>query len=109
MDSTLDMLTNTSYKTLKKMYQCQVLLPDGSSFVPTSQSDLAKILQVNVMTMNKIFKQFIDEGLVAPLEGKRGKYALTIKARIIIEGIDGIEEEIKEVGKTEISLERTSK
>ena len=59
---------------------------------------MAKIIGVNAMTMNRIFKQFAEQELVLPIEGKRSKYILTDKAKIIIDSIDFLENKIEGSG-----------
>ena len=96
MDTIISKMTSNTYKILKQMNNYQVYLPDGTCYVPLSQAELSKILGVSTITMNKLFKQMREDGLVNPLEGVRGKYQLTQRARIIIEKMEELENELSE-------------
>ena len=99
MNALIDRLTSEPYKVLRIMYANRETLPDGTVYVPMSQVDLAKKLDVSNMKMNSIFKQLDEDDLVHLIEGKRGKYILTDKAITII----------KEIGKIENKLEGADK
>lgn len=97
MDSVIEKFTNNTYKILKQIYDCQVPLQDGSLYIPISQAELARIVGVSTITMNKYFKEFQEDGLVQPYENKRGKYKLSDKALIVIRNIENMQDELKEV------------
>ena len=84
MESIIDKMTSNAYKVLKYMHSCQIELPDGTKYIPLSQVEMAPLIGVSTITMNKLFKQLKDDNLLLPIEGKRGKYELTDKAIIII-------------------------
>lgn len=79
------------------MYSCQIKLPDGTKYIPLSQAEMAPLIGVSTITMNKIFKQLKDDNLLLPIEGKRRKYELTEKAVIIIEDMEKLEDKIGEI------------
>ena len=97
MESVIDKMTNNVYKVLKYMYSCQINLPDGTEYIPLSQADMAPLIGVSTITMNKLFKQLRDDNLLLPIEGKRGKYKLTDKAIIIIKDMEKLEDKIGEI------------
>lgn len=96
MENLIDKMTSSTYKILKLMYDCQVTLPNGTVYVPVAQAELARILGVSTITMNKKFKQFQENDLVTLYENKRGKYRLTEKALIIIKNMEHMEDELRE-------------
>ena len=97
MDSIIDKMTSNAYKVLKYMYSCQIELPDGTKYVPLSQVEMAPLIGVSTITINKLFKQLRDDNLLLPIEGKRGKYELTEKAVIIIKDMEKLEDKIGEI------------
>jgi len=97
MESIIDKMMNNTYKILKYMYSCQIKLPDGTKYIPLSQAEMAPLIGVSTITMNKIFKQLRDDNLLLPIEGKRGKYELTEKAIIIIKDMEKLADKIGEI------------
>ena len=97
MDSIIDKMTSNAYKVLKYMYSCQIELTDGTKYVPLSQVEMAPLIGVSTITINKLFKQLRDDKLLLPIEGKRGKYELTEKAIIIIKDMEKLEDKIGEI------------
>lgn len=96
MESIIDKMTSNAYKVLKCMYSCQIELPDGTKYIPLSQVEMAPLIGVSTITMNKLFKQLRDDNLLLPIEGKRGKYELTDKAIIIIRDMKKLENKLEE-------------
>lgn len=96
MESIIDKMTSNAYKVLKYMYSCQIELPDGTKYIPLSQVEMAPLIGVSTITMNKLFKQLRDDNLLLPIEGKRGKYELTDKAIIIIRDMKKLENKLEE-------------
>ena len=70
MDSIIDKMTSNAYKVLKYMYSCQIELPDGTKYVPLSQVEMAPLIGVSTITINKLFKQLRDDNLLLPIDGK---------------------------------------
>lgn len=97
MSDLVSSVTNNTYKILKYMNSCEIILPDGTKCVPLSQVELSEFIGVSTITMNKLFKQMINEGLIISIEGRRGKYQLTDKAMIILKNIENMEIELREV------------
>lgn len=97
MESIIDKMMNNAYKVLKYMYSCQIKLPDGTKYIPLSQAEIAPLIGVSSITMNKIFKQLRDDNLLLPIEGKRGKYQLTEKAIIIVNDMEKLKDKIGEI------------
>ena len=98
MESIIDRMTSNAYKILKYMYSCQIELPDGTKYVPLSQVEMASLIGVSTITINKLFKQLRNDNLLIPIEGKRGKYQLTDKAIVIIRNVKDLEDKIEEMG-----------
>lgn len=97
MESLLDKFTSSTYKVLKQIYDCQMKLPDGSSYIPISQAELSRIIGVSTITMNKYFRQFQEDGIITSYGETKGKYQLTDIGIAIIEKMEELEEELKEV------------
>lgn len=97
MESIIDKMTNNTYKILKYMYSYQIELPDGTKYIPLSQAEMAPLIGVSTITINKLFKQLRDDNLLLPVEGRRGKYELTDKAIVIIKGMEKLEDKIGEI------------
>lgn len=95
MENIIDKITSNTYKILKQMHSCQVALPDGTQYVPLSQAELSRIIGVSTITMNRAFKELKEDGLVNPVEGVRGKYQLTDKAIVILQGIETLESKLE--------------
>lgn len=66
MDDLMDKMTTNIYKTLKAMYDCQIGLPNGEQYIPTSQVKLSEKVGVSKITINSYFKYFSSRGK-APL------------------------------------------
>lgn len=98
MDSIIDRMTSNAYKILKYMYSCQIELPDGTKYVPLSQVEMAPLIGVSTITINKLFKQLRNDNLLLPIDGKRGKYRLTDKAIVIIRNVKDLEDKIEKMG-----------
>lgn len=96
MKSVIDKMTNNAYRILKYMYSCQIELPNGTKYSPLSQAEMAPLIGVSTITINKLFKQLRDDNLLLPIEGKRGKYELTDKAIIIINEMEKLESKLEE-------------
>lgn len=97
METIIDKMTNNTYKILKYMYSCQIELPDGTKYIPLSQVEMASLIGVSTITINKLFRQLRTHDLLLPVEGKRGKYELTDKAIIIMKDMEKLEDKIGEI------------
>lgn len=94
MESLLDKFTSSTYKVLKQIYDCQMKLPDGTSYIPISQAELARIIGVSTITMNKYFKQFQEDGIIKSYGETKGKYQLTDIGIAIIKRIEELNKEL---------------
>lgn len=95
MDALIDKFTSSTYKILKQIYDCQMQLPDGTPYIPISQAELARIVGVSTITMNKYFKQFQEDGVIATYGDLKGKYQLTDKGIAIINKIEKLGKELE--------------
>lgn len=95
MESLLDKFTSSTYKVLKQIYDCQMKLPDGTSYIPISQAELARIIGVSTITMNKYFKQFQEDGIIKSYGETKGKYQLTDTGIAIIKRIEELNTELE--------------
>lgn len=91
MAGVIDRMTSDAYKIIRIMYDHKDFLPDGTEYIRFSQVDMAKELDLSTNTMNKIFRQLDEDDLIHLIEGKRGKYILTDKAKMIIDDIEQLE------------------
>jgi len=92
MKKIIDKITTNYYKTLKVLADHEVKSIDGYTFSPITQIEIAKKLNISKITMNVIFKQLQDDGLVKPFEAKRGMYKLSDNAKFIIKNIEKMNE-----------------
>ena len=95
MESLLDKFTSSTYKVLKQIYDCQMKLPDGTSYIPISQAELARIIGVSTITMNKYFKQFQEDVIIKSYGETKGKYQLTDTGIAIIKRIEELNTELE--------------
>lgn len=95
MESLLDKFTNSTYKVLRQIYDCQMKLPDGTSYIPISQAELARIIGVSTITMNKYFKQFQEDGIITSYGETKGKYQLTDTGIAIIKRIEELDKDLE--------------
>lgn len=93
----INKMTTKYYKTLKFMYDNQVQTREGYFFVPMTQVEIAENVAVSKITMNAIIKNLRESKLLYSSLGKRGRYYLTKKAKILIEGIDSIINEMNKI------------
>lgn len=91
----VDKLTTNSYKVLKLLFDNQVKMTDGSVFTPMTQIEIAEQIGVSKITMNALFKDLQEEGLVCPHGSRRGRYCLTDKALLVIEYIETLGHKLK--------------
>lgn len=95
MESLLDKFTSSTYKVLKQIYDCQMKLPDGTSYIPISQAELARIIGVSTITMNKYFKQFQEDRIIKSYGETKDKYQLTDTGIAIIKRIEELNTELE--------------
>lgn len=74
-----DKVTTDYYKTLEILYLNQTTI-GNRVFVPLTQAEVAEILGVHKMTINAIFRELKEDGLVIQAEGKKRTYFLTENA-----------------------------
>ncbi len=92
----IKMLTTNEVKTLRQMYESQVTAPDGTEYVPLSQADLSRLVEVSKITMNTYFKAFEKYNLVQKYGNIRGKYLLTDRAVQVVKAMKSIEKAFEE-------------
>lgn len=95
MEELIDKFTNSTYKILKQIYNCQMQLPDGTPYIPISQAELARIVGVSTITMNKYFKQFQEDGIIANYGDIKGKYQLTDTGIAIVKSMDELSQKLR--------------
>lgn len=71
-----DKVTTNYYKTLEILYTHQTAI-GNKVFVPLTQEEVSEILGVHKMTMNSIFKELKEDGLIIQAERKNRTYFLT--------------------------------
>lgn len=95
MHELIDKFTNSTYKILKQIYDCTMELPNGTLYIPISQAELARIIGVSTITMNKYFKQFREDGIITNYGETKGKYQLTNTGIAIIKRIEELDKELE--------------
>ncbi|HAU5019177.1 TPA: hypothetical protein JD074_04360 [Clostridioides difficile] len=93
----MEKLTTNSYKILKIIYDNQIIMKDGSRFTPMTQAEMAENMGVSKITINTIIKELQDNKLIYTYKSYRGRYCLTKKAMIIIDGFEIINAKLKEI------------
>lgn len=83
MDLSLEFFTNDRYEILNILFNKQVQIKEDF-YIPLSQQEIADIAHFSKLKTNKIINELIDNGLVEPFKGKKGKYALTEKANNVL-------------------------
>ena len=64
MSRLIDRMTSEHYKVLKSLYDHKVQMPGDMEYVPLSQIEMARMLDVSKMKMNSIFQQLDKDDLV---------------------------------------------
>ncbi|HHD2603304.1 winged helix-turn-helix transcriptional regulator [Clostridium perfringens] len=95
-ESLIEKVTNNNYKVLKILYENQVVKKDGTIFTPITQAEIANKLELSKITINIMFKELQESGLVYHCGTNRGRYCLTKKAIIIIKGLEYINKSLNE-------------
>lgn len=92
----IEKVTNNNYIILKVLYDNQVMISDGTVFTPMTQIEIAKKIGLSKITINTLFKELQEIGLIYHYGANRGRYCLTNKAIIIIQGFEAINKRLKE-------------
>lgn len=99
MNAIIKKITTNYFKTLQILFDNQVINPDGISFVPMTQIEIAKEINVSKITMYNIFKELKEDGLIESYPSKRGMYIVTEYGKHIINTVNNIKEK-EEVNET---------
>lgn len=86
----IDKFASSTYKILKQIYDCRIWFPDKISYIFISQVEIAMILGVSIITMNKYFKQFQEDGVNWIKIGDarlKGNTIASVKQQIKKEGV----------------------
>jgi len=88
--------TNDNYRLLKFLYDNQTVVLD-KKIIPLTQTQISEQLGISKGKTNAIINELIDEEFL--IQEVRGKYTLTDKAKVIIEGMIKLENKLEEVSK----------
>lgn len=83
-------LTTEYYKVLEILCENEIINSNGEKFVPITQNEIAKTLNLHKMTVNSIFKELRNDGLITQAEHKKGIYFLSDNAVKIYKSIKKI-------------------
>lgn len=75
-------LTTDYYRVLEILCQNETTIA-GKVFVPITQNEIAEQLHLHKMTINAIFRELKEDGLIIQEEGKKRTYYLTDNAKLI--------------------------
>ena len=76
----LDKMTTNYYKVLSFMYD-NIIEINGESMIPLTQNEISIIIKINKVTINKLFKEYVDDGF---LYKKSNRYYFTEDAINIV-------------------------
>ena len=79
---------NNYYNVLSFMYDNQVVVGD-ENLIPFTQGEIAELTNLNKVTVNKFFKEYIEDGLIYK---KSNKYYLSKFAMSVVKKIKTIKD-----------------
>jgi len=82
-------ITTDYYKVMELLYYNQITV-NYETFVPLTQTDIAKMMNLNRMTINSIFKQLKKDELLVNVPSSTKRYFLSTKAIEIVKKIKSI-------------------
>lgn len=82
----IDYFVNDRYKLLKTLSEHQIDVAN-ETFIPVTQAELAKMLNISKVTINKILGELIENGYVEVYNNTKGRYKLTDNGQKIIKKI----------------------
>lgn len=88
MNEIIEKITTNYFKTLQILFDNQVTSSDGIMFVPMTQMEIAEKINVSKITINNIFKELKEDGLIEAYSSKRGMYIITEQGKHIIKTIN---------------------
>lgn len=74
-----DKIVTDYYRVLEILYKHQITVGD-KIYSPITQQEVADILSLHKMTINAIFKELKDDGLVIQEQGRKRTYYLSEQA-----------------------------
>jgi DNA-binding MarR family transcriptional regulator len=88
-DDSVDIFLNENYKVLNLMYghECDI---GGKKICPLTQKEIAEMMDLNIMTINKIIKKLKSSDYIEPYNNSKGRYVLKDKAYRFIKTINNI-------------------
>ncbi len=88
-DDSVDIFLNENYKVLNLLYghECDI---NGNRICPLTQKEIAEMMDLNIMTVNKIMKKLKSSGYIEPYNNSKGRYVLNDKAYRLIKKINNI-------------------
>lgn len=88
MNDIYEKITTNYFKVIKILYNNQTINSDKGMICKIKQIEIANQLNVNKMTINTIFKELCNDGLIYKYENNRGIYILAKEAIRIVESIN---------------------
>ena len=85
----IDKITTNYFKVLSFLYDNKVVI-NKKHMIPITQSEVAINTGINKTTINNIFKELKDDGLLTNDDGKQGRYYITEKGIEIVKRINSI-------------------
>ena len=79
-----DFFVNDRYKMLKTLSEHQITIAD-EVFIPVTQVELGKLMNLSKVTVNRLLNELIDNGYVEVYNNTKGRYQLTEAGKRVIE------------------------
>ena len=85
----IDKITTNYFKVLSFLYENKIVV-NKKYMIPITQSEVSEEMNINKTTINNIFKELKEDGLITNDEKKQGRYYITEKGMEIVKKINSI-------------------
>lgn len=85
----IDKITTNYFKVLSFLYENKIVV-NKKYMIPITQSEVSEEMNINKTTINNIFKELKEDGLITNDERKQGRYYITEKGIEIVKKINSI-------------------
>lgn len=85
----IDKITTNYFKVLSFLYENKIVV-NKKYMIPITQSEVSEEMNINKTTINNIFKELKEDGLITNDERKQGRYYITEKGIEIVKRINSI-------------------
>ena len=85
----IDKITTNYFKVLSFLYENKIVV-NKKYMIPITQSEVSEEMNINKTTINNIFKELKEDGLITNDERKQGRYYITEKGIEIVKRVNSI-------------------